>query len=99
MKIGSLVECVETPHVKDPDYNAEIPTKGKIYTVRDVAKFEVGIGVVVHELQNKPYLFRDTGIMEPYFPIKIFRQVQPPIANIEKHIKENTLEVETVKTN
>lgn len=98
MKIGSLVECIKISIGRSSEFSVNMPKKGNIYTVRHIKKFNSSYskcGILLEEIVNKPIKFA-TGSEEPYFPIEFFREVQPPIENIEEKIKEETLEIELV---
>lgn len=102
MKIGSLVECIQEPNIRDthcPLFGEKFPIKGSIYTVRCIEtlhwKGKTATGITLYELKNPTIIFGN-GIGERFFRIELFREVLPPIANIEEHIKEQTLEIEFV---
>lgn len=91
MKIGSLVELV-----KD-DFGwvltkVNLPVKNKIYTIREISKREKGVCVLLEEIVNKkhPHSKREYA-----FFIDRFRELQPPIENIEETINQNTLDIQT----
>jgi len=94
MKVGSLVQCVGNQGLK----NVAPPDLTAIYTVREIRTPEykrtlgvtsTKIGILLEEIVNPshPLYGEEFGYLSHRF-----REVQPPIANIEEHINENTLE-------
>lgn len=94
MKIGSLAECIK---------NIGTPLElNKIYTVlaihdNPIFKNILGgtticdrVGILLVEIRNNS-VFHLTN-EEKSYNINRFREVFPPIENIEEHINENTLE-------
>jgi len=97
MKAGSLVECVDTNFGIQRTHNEPqgmiFPNKGVIYTVRHIFHLRDGrSGLTVNEIDNSRLKRFTPSKLEPAFNAKNFRELQPPIANIEEHINENTLE-------
>lgn len=80
MKIGSLVENIEQlVNYHQETHPCVCPIKGKIYTVRDIQVFgSKGAGVLLEEIINMP-LDLEEGIQEPYYPIRAFVELQPPM--------------------
>lgn len=99
MRVGSLVVCVNA------NENDGTPLKiNEIYTVRGIINegsmipnsiggftmITNGDGVYLEEVTNyRVYLYTK---VEKAFKSTRFREIQPPIANIEEYINENTLE-------
>lgn len=101
MKIGSLVECIKEVLPKggnELQTNERKPIKGKIYTIREIKIFpNKQIGITVEEIINPFIYFIDSlKYTERKFNINNFREILPPIENIEEKIKEETLEIELV---
>lgn len=97
MRVGSLVECVNNEGIQF----AIKPELNKIYTVRRVRtvseKKLLGVnskedGILLEEIVNPIVAFNE----EAGYKTWRFREVQPPIGNIEELINENTLEPELV---
>lgn len=91
MRVGSLVECVKQ-FVSHPTYGEKFPVLGKVYTVRDIVMYNEA-SLLLEEIVNPKYLYQQ-GVTECCFFIDNFRELLPPISNIEEHINENTLELE-----
>ena len=96
MKIGSLVELVDDNF--NSFYNtisimngAKKPVKNVAYTVRDIFTIKADCLIRLEEIVNP--LDKFIGMEGGYF-IKRFRELQPPITNIEEHINLNSLEYE-----
>jgi hypothetical protein len=96
MKVGSLVELVDDKW-EDPFDGTITPVKNRIYTVRGLEGIDA---IYLEEIINKiePLLDESNNIIngEVAFFIHRFRELQPPIANIEEHINENTLTPELI---
>lgn len=95
MKVGSLVELVKDDwdiyhHNPVCDNKTSFPVKGKPYTVRDIFTKGGYSAIVLEEISNP--VCKGSGLEEA-FMIHRFRELQPPIANIEEHINQNTLEL------
>lgn len=79
MKIGSLVELVaefsEDTKRRYPD--VIFPSKGVIYTVRAIWKYNV-TALTLEEIVNKSNKYAN-GYGEPGFDIVNFRELQPPM--------------------
>lgn len=97
MKIGSLVECINNIGCENTP-----PVLGVIYTVRAIHEdgmvlkngvIVFGVGIQLEELRNKS-VYSDGS--EKYYRTKRFRELLPPIANIEEHINQNTLEPQLI---
>ena len=97
MKVGSLVECVDNDF-DDIEDVCIVPKKGSIYHIREIYSDSDGDFVTLEEIVNPPIKYLDGYIRfgEPQFDIDAFRELLPPIANVEQHIKENTLEPELI---
>ena len=103
MKVGSLVECIDNKAF--PNW---ISLK-TIYTVRDIynkGDYVESIPPNVYDL-NYPFIrveevvaqnvkMKHALLIDFPFPMNKFRELQPPIANIEEHINVNTLTPELV---
>lgn len=94
MKVGSLVELVNDNwsigfHSFYCNNITTFPVKNKTYTVRDIFTLLGSTAIVLEEIQNTGC---ELSGLEEAFMIERFRELQPPIANIEEHINENTLE-------
>lgn len=61
---------------------------GDIYFKVDVIRLE--------EIVNEVMVFEGINIIEPFYAMEDFREVLPPIENIEEHINENIQEFEYV---
>lgn len=96
MEVGSLVVCINNSgvHHIGIDYGAIIPKLNTVYTVRDIRTDNYSL--LLEEIDNSHLIGRNFKKREPGFNVKRFRELQPPIANIEEHINENTLEPELV---
>jgi hypothetical protein len=92
MKIGSLVELVDT-NFATRRHKITYPIKGVVYTVRFIEKLPYGTGITLEEIVN-PKVQTSDGFGECIFNINKFRELQPPIENIEEHINLNSLEYE-----
>lgn len=92
MRVGSLVELVDDNFSsKDNNfwasYGCVAPIKGIVYTARSLYDDKLRL----EEIINPTF-----GNYEPGYFVSRFRELQPPIANIEQHIKENSLEPELI---
>lgn len=83
MKIGSLVVCIDN---KNPQFPGVMPELDVIYTVRAIPW---SAGVYLEEIVSG-YI---DGV-EIGFLLRRFREVLPPIEDIEECIKENSLELQ-----
>lgn len=89
MKVGSLVKLIR--EVGEKEFDEEIlPRIGPIYTVREI------IGkrwkyIKLEEIVN-PIFNYDGDIGEAEFAMWAFKEILPPIENIEEHVNKNTLE-------
>ena len=73
MKVGSLVQCVDS--FFPPSIFSKIPNrpnKGDYYMVRQIAEYQGKIGILLEELSN-PLLQTRSGLLEPSFRISRFR--------------------------
>jgi len=97
MKVGSLVELIDDSNWRNIA-PAIFPVKHVIYTVRLIECHPVtkGIFILLDEIHNRNYIGNAASDMECGFRIDRFRELLPPLANIEQHIKENTLEPELI---
>jgi len=91
MKIGSLVEC--TSQFDEIEDFEETPKVGKIYTVSSICKGRWKY-ITLHEIKNPITEYESGGVGEAEFDIRGFKEVLPPLQNIEEHIKENILELQ-----
>jgi hypothetical protein len=98
MKVGSLVELVNDKWGKKEDFPGIVnyPKKGVIYTIRDIISNKRGTYCHLEEIVNPIIQTLLEGTGETWFSCKRFRELQPPIANIEEHINENTLTPELI---
>lgn len=92
MKIGSLVELINDKWGANYDDGVTYPVKRKTYTVREIDSDDRGEPCITLEeiINSKRVFYR--GLLEPAFYMKRFRELMPPIENIEEFINENTLE-------
>lgn len=93
MRVGSLVECIQG--VQPTIYNEIVPILKKPYTVRDILNLHNGVFIRLEEIINHQYQYED-GFEECGFDIKCFRELMPPIENIEEFINKNVFELEEV---
>ncbi|PHJ51674.1 hypothetical protein VF04_36700 [Nostoc linckia z7] len=85
MKVGSLVELVEDFNFKLPNVN--YPVMGIIYTIEDIDMVEGEPAIILCEIPNEN-AFDINGFYEPYFDMKQFRELQPPM-DISELIEES----------
>ncbi len=90
MKIGSLVELVDDNWTRPAWNNEVLPVKDIIYTIRSIEKTNEGAFIRLEEIVNPIYRYLNE-VGETQFGIAKFRELQPPIANIEEHINLNSL--------
>jgi len=103
MKAGSLVECIDNKSF--PDF-INLKT---IYTVRDIYNtgdyiqslpeniYQVKYSFIrVDEVTAQNITMQYAVLIDFPFPMKCFRELQEPIANIEENINNNVLELETI---
>lgn len=97
MKVGSLVVAIEpTLGFSALGIQRGMPIKiGDVLTIREigVTTFSKIPILMFEEIKNQ--INEQTGCEFGYHPER-FRQLLPPISNIEIHIKENTLEPELI---
>lgn len=89
MKIGSLVGCVDNIMTDDRWITPKLET---VYTVRDLNIDPLtGVGgLYVEEIVNGT-----NGMgLELGYKLYRFRELMPPMENVEEYIKENSLELE-----
>jgi hypothetical protein len=91
IKVGSIVELVNDNWGAKYDDGVVYPIKGKQYTVRSIEKSKHGTCILLEEIVNNRQVFYE-GYLEPAFFITRFRELLPPIENIEEHINQNSLE-------
>lgn len=101
MKTGSIIECVSEDFGIQRTQNSKMgmifPKKGTIYTIRHIFHLRDGrSGLTVNEIDNSRLARYTPSKLEPAFTAKNFRELLPPITNIEEHINENTLEPELI---
>jgi hypothetical protein len=101
MKPGSLVECINNS-------NMEIVKMGTPYTIRQILKKgevmgNVGTHLIIIMtdavyLEEVSEMMINIGVqnLERPFAIERFRELLPPIANIEEHINKEVLKPELV---
>ena len=102
MKVGSIVECINNSQEKCLQLNTpytirEILPKGT--QVRNSQEKLVSLTSVVtvrlEEIKHDEetiIMFSKVIFFDVPFHIEIFRELLPPIENVEEHINENTLE-------
>lgn len=85
MKIGSIVECVDNLGCKMPEF---APKRHTPYTVSEIDENLISLEEITLPIWmgNTPYMYN----------MERFRELIPPIANIEEHINSNTLEPELI---
>lgn len=97
MKVGSLVELIiEKWPFRDYKHLMTYPVKNKTYTIRGFITQGSQCGLYLEEIDNSNVSDLTDQNLEPAFHPGKFRELQPPIANIEEHINENTLTPELV---
>lgn len=94
MKVGSIVECVK-PSIRELAgfeiiSNIKMPIVGHIYTVRETLIREGYSAILLEEIIN-PKLWYKPGYVEICFQSSRFRELLPPIENIEEYINKNTI--------
>lgn len=87
MKVGSIVELIDDTNWRNLA-PCKLPVKGVPYTIRGIIKWHDGTGVYLEEIVNRNFLGSNT---EGAFMVERFRELLPPIENIEKYIEENTI--------
>jgi len=95
MKAGSLVECMDNTTTISEKYKgmgAIYPKLKIVYTVREIRSDNNTL--LLEEVDNSHLIPFSERNREPGFAIKRFRELQPPISNIEEHINLNSLEYE-----
>jgi len=94
MKVGSLVELIDDNWSTGAGIAKYRPVKNKVYTVRAIEEFgDEGMGILLEEIINPLFPYAD-GVDEPHFKPSRFRELLPPIENIEENINEDSLELE-----
>lgn len=96
MKVGSLVECLKHNSSCSDSLKgkgARFPHTETVYTVREIRDGS-STRILLEEIDNSHLAMFTPSKREPGFNILFFRELQPPIANIEEHINENTLELQ-----
>ena len=90
MQVGSIVMCIDDNwNGKDFVYpNVIFPYKDEIYVVREIISFKNGTGVLLEEIDNSNAII---DFKEPFFDIKRFTELQPPM-DIAELIEETNLE-------
>lgn len=84
--VGDLVECVNdkwTSHHLLP--GVVLPVRGGIYTVRELDRDDQGQGILLCEIINPAFKFRD-GLAEPAFSVHRFRPIRKPSIEIFRQI-------------
>lgn len=97
MKIGSLVELVDDNWNKNGlNRLVTFPVKNKPYVIREVVKIGSGYGLLLEEIDNSGLNMFTEGGAETTFDITRFRELLPPISNIEETINLNLKEYENL---
>lgn len=71
-RVGQKVVCVGA--LSPTFYGEKVPEVGKVYTIRNVRKFENGIGLHLREIANSVHRYQD-GTYEAFFHKEFFRPV------------------------
>jgi len=101
MQNQSLVECInnsgfeEFVKLKTPYTIRKIIKKGTIISTPFDIVAIITDGVYLEEV-IAPDIIIATVIFERMFPLQYFRELLPPIANIEEHINKEVLKPELV---
>jgi len=72
--VGQLVVCVDGRWDRCSGYKEFSPTKGVVYTVREIVEHGENIGLQLEEIINPPYLYIE-GFCEVAFAAARFRPV------------------------
>lgn len=104
MQPGSIVELIDDSFteswvLKVAKSGGRIPVKGVPYTVRQIRKSRHSdkTGILLEEIVNpKVPLYDDTPI-EPGFVIERFRELMPPIQDVQQWVEQNTKQLQTEK--
>lgn len=91
MKVGSLVECVMDFSKSSVSYEdcPNRPIVGKQYIIRDIVDWPNGVFVRLEEIINPVPL---GYAWEATFTIDGFRELMPPMEDVEEWINSNSLE-------
>lgn len=108
MKIGSVVKCIRIPisvicgkcgntgrivQLKIDTSLIKLPKINGIYIVRSLYVNSSGNHfILLEEIINQPIKTKFGTFPEPPFAIECFRELMPPIENIEEFISKNTKE-------
>jgi hypothetical protein len=92
MKVGSLVELVDDNWIELAEDGEIYPIIKIPYTIRNMQFDSSGCGITLEEIINEPFHYAE-GFGECNFDINRFRELMPPIENIEEYIKENVNEL------
>jgi|GEM_PF-4224128 hypothetical protein len=103
MKAGSLVQYIKG---HSEDKHLIIPDKNVIYSVRQVfpkltfilrGVYAQADSIYLEEIINEPKYYPFSKVyLEDAYMMESFREVLPPIEDIEQCVNENTLELETI---
>lgn len=93
MQVGSLCEYIGA-NLNDADYKMIsmgfiVPNLNTPYTVRDVFEYRGNMCIRLEEIKQP---ISSAGFEEAY-KMKCFRELQPPIPNVEQWVNDNTLEL------
>lgn len=93
MRVGSIVECINNKGSISTDHIR--PQLKVVYTVRDIymSPSEHVPAIRLEEIINK---IHPVWNIERGYRMTRFCELLPPVANIEEHINENTLEPELI---
>jgi hypothetical protein len=96
MKVGSIVHLVDDrwEYFKSKSSMGIIyPVKNKDYTVREILKGRGALSGIdcirLEEIVNKTILYLDSGVLEQAFQMYRFKELLPPISDIEETINAN----------
>lgn len=73
-----------------------LPLKNKVYTIRVISKREKGVCILLEEISNEKH---PVSNREYAFLSSRFRELLPPISNIEETINLNLKEYEPINPN
>lgn len=77
MKVGSIVECINSNWRVAIKLGLTIPKLKTPYTIRDISINSNLVGIRLEEIVNKKMQF-DEGFNEVAFDIHVFRELQLP---------------------
>jgi hypothetical protein len=95
--VGQMVVCVNDDFSRIILRGEELPVKGRVYTVRAISMHVGGLGILLHEIVNKPRHYY-TSIGECWFRASRFRpaQTRPTSIEIFDRIRDQVTKKETV---